>query len=587
MDRLFSEYTTLQYQNKAMRRELEAFRNGERYKKLQADYHKVVAGYIKEIERLKKELAKAHAATVTIRNIWFGECDSDWEKYQAELNKKEQKIQKLMDKNWEILKASDDKIAAIIQDYEGQLAEKDAVIHGLAAELAHAAALLGRDSTNTSTPTGQTPPWKDRHIPNSRRNTGKPKGGQRGHERHTLEKPGPEEVDEEVSHPVGDGEFCPECGCGDFTFTGECEEKYEIDIEVKVIKRLHKFWVYQCRNCGQIVRTGIDPALRAECQYGAFLQALSLSLMNTTNAAINKVPLLISGLTDGEVCPSEGYIAKLQPRAARGLKQFREDLFRLLVTRPILYWDDTVVMADKSRICLRFYGDETAAYYVAHNKKDMDGILADGILEALTEMTSVMHDHNSINYNSRFVFMNLECNAHLQRDLQKSADETGHKVLLEIKQLVSGTIRDRNDRILSGEESFGEAYIENFNKKMTELLGKAEGEAAANTSDYSGPFERALIARIIDYRENFFAWVEDFSLPTTNNLSERALRGVKTKMKVSGQFASARTADNYAAIRTYIETCRRNGINEMSALTRLCNGNPYTIEEIFSQTYQP
>ena len=122
---------------------------------------------------------------------------------------------------------------------------------------------------------------------------------------------------------------------------------------------------------------------------------------------------------------------------------------------------------------------------------------------------------------------------------------------------------------------------------MTELLGKAEGEAAANTSDYSGPFERALIARIIDYRENFFAWVEDFSLPTTNNLSERALRGVKTKMKVPGQFASAGTADNYAAIRTYIETCKRNGINEMEALKRLCRGCPYTVEEIFPQASQP
>lgn len=373
---------------------------------------------------------------------------------------------------------------------------------------------------------------------------------------------------------------------GNFRVTGEYEEKYEIDIEIKVIKRLHKFWLYRCENCGQIVRTGIAPSLRSECQYGATLQAFALSLMNTTNAAINKVPLLISGLTDGEVCPSEGYIAKLQPRAAKGLEQFREDLFRSLITRSILYWDDTVVMADKSRICLRFYGDETAAYYVAHDKKDMDGILADGILEALTEMTRVMHDHNSINYNSRFVFMNLECNAHLQRDLQKSADETGHPVLLEIKQLISATIRDRNDRILAGEEGFEEAYIENFNKKMTELLEKAEGKAAANKSVYSGAFERALIARMIKYRENFFAWVEDFSLPTTNNLSERALRGVKTKMKVSGQFASTRTADNYAAIRTYIETCRRNGINEMTALTRLCNGNPYTVEEIFSQTSQ-
>ena len=54
MVRLFSEYTTPQYQNKAMRQELEAFRNGERYKKLQTDHHKVVAGYIKEIDRLKK-----------------------------------------------------------------------------------------------------------------------------------------------------------------------------------------------------------------------------------------------------------------------------------------------------------------------------------------------------------------------------------------------------------------------------------------------------------------------------------------------------------------------------------------------------
>jgi len=78
---------------------------------------------------------------------------------------------------------------------------------------------------------------------------------------------------------------------------------------------------------------------------------------------------------------------------------------------------------------------------------------------------------------------------------------------------------------------------------------------------------------------NFFAWVEDFSMPTTNNLSGRALHGVKTKMKVPGQFASAGTADNYAAIRTYIETCRRNGINEMEALKRLCRGCPYTVEE--------
>lgn len=55
--------------------------------------------------------------------------------------------------------------------------------------------------------------------------------------------------------------------------------------------------------------------------------------------------------------------------------------------------------------------------------------------------------------------------------------------------------------------------------------------------------------------------MQDFTLPTTNNLSERSLRGIKSHMKISGQFESVESADNHAVIRTYTETCRRNGIN--------------------------
>ena len=54
-------------------------------------------------------------------------------------------------------------------------------------------------------------------------------------------------------------------------------------------------------------------------------------------------------------------------------------------------------------------------------------------------------------------------------------------------------------------------------------------------------------------------------------------------MKISGQFESVAAADNHAIIRTYIETCRRNGINEIDALKRLCVAKPYTISEIFPQ----
>ena len=72
----------------------------------------------------------------------------------------------------------------------------------------------------------------------------------------------------------------------------------------------------------------------------------------------------------------------------------------------------------------------------------------------------------------------------------------------------------------------------------------------------------------------------DFNLPFTNNLSERSLRGVKSKMKVAGQFQNITSAEYYATIRSYIETCYRNNVNGHEALVRLISGNPYTLEEI-------
>ena len=57
--------------------------------------------------------------------------------------------------------------------------------------------------------------------------------------------------------------------------------------------------------------------------------------------------------------------------------------------------------------------------------------------------------------------------------------------------------------------------------------------------------EKTLIRRILNYKDNYFAWIADFTLPTTNNLSERSLRSSKTKQKVSGQFKNIDRAMDY------------------------------------------
>lgn len=389
---------------------------------------------------------------------------------------------------------------------------------------------------------------------------------------------------ETIEHPLQDDECCPKCGLSDCTPTGESEVKYEYDIRIKVVKIRHEFFYYECNNCGTVFRSQIPPTLKEKAQYGSELQALALSLTNTVNASMNKVSMFLDGITGGELTPCEGYVAKLQVRAAKGLLQFREDLKLLLITRKIIYWDDTVIMILTERACFRFYGDETIAYYTAHAHKDMESLDDDNVLNLLTSATKTMHDHNTVNYNKKYSFENIECNQHLQRDCQKNSDNTCHKWSDDLKELISSTIKERNDAIARNESSFDESYISQFYKKVDEYLANGWSENEADPNNYGAAWERTLLNRIATYRRPYFLWVEDFSLPTTNNLSERGLRGVKSHMKISGQFESEAAADNHALIRTYIETCRRNHINEIDALKRLCTGNPYTVEEVFSSS---
>jgi hypothetical protein len=138
---------------------------------------------------------------------------------------------------------------------------------------------------------------------------------------------------------------------------------------------------------------------------------------------------------------------------------------------------------------------------------------------------------------------------------------------------------------LVSKSCFDADYIAAFNSRLDKILqhGWQEYEADKEKLEkYGAPFERALLTRVEKYRSNYFAWLEDFTLPTTNNLSERSLRPVKSKMKIAGQFEAEENAQHYAVIRSYIETCRRKGVNENKALRRLCEGNPYTVEELFS-----
>ena len=508
----------------------------------------------------------------------------DYEKLQSEnerlieknraLSKEEKRLQKI----YEIERAEVERAKARIKELEEEKREVAAQNEALKKEIARLNGILNLDGTNSGTPTSKTALNKKKVIPNSRRKTGMKKGGQVGHPKAKLKAFAEDEVTEDAIHGYGE---CPECG-GELKLLPEESCKDELDYEVVVVKRRHHYPVYECMSCGKRFRQPIPERLKEENQYGAKTQALALSLMNVGNVSMTKVRRIICGLSLGEVNPTEGYIAKVQRRAAETLGTFMQELKKACLQLDTVYWDDTVIFISAKRACLRFYGNEKLALYFAHEHKNKAGLDEDNILPLLPASVHVMHDHNIVNYNDDYSFTNIECNEHLLRDLQKVTDNLRRDWSKDMKEHIQKTIHDRNEAIRAGRKEFDAKYIDDFFGRFNQLIIQANQEHMQNESVYYYSEEAALILRMLEYKDNYFAWVCCFDLPVTNNLSERSLRGSKTHLKVSGQFLSEAYAQYYATIQSYIETCKRNGVNEMSALIRLCEGNPYTLEDILN-----
>ncbi len=160
---------------------------------------------------------------------------------------------------------------------EVEVTEKTEEIEALKKEILRLNGYLNIDGTNSGIPTSKTPISKKKVIPNSRKKTDKKIGGQAGHPKSKLKAFKDEEITRTQTHESNE---CPSCGGKEIKATDENINKDELDYEVVVIKRRHKFPVYECIGCGHKFHEPIPVGLKEENQYGSNVQALSLSLMN-------------------------------------------------------------------------------------------------------------------------------------------------------------------------------------------------------------------------------------------------------------------------------------------------------------------
>ena len=565
------ECLALQRENDKLKKALEEVNNGTYIAPEKAGNLKSINKLHQENLHLKKEVDKYKSrwqeqiqitenfrSDATLSRLELEDVIKERDEYQAKYLEAQTRLDAILDKSCD---ENEDLKAQVAALKEALLAEK---------------AKADTDGTNSGLPTSKTPVNKKKVIPNSRNKSGKKRGGQKGHTKHILSPLMDSEINDFENHPL---ESCPKCSRDNLVFIDK-KYKDEIDYEVRIIKKRHRFFIYRCQDCGKIVHSPIPLHLKEPIQYGSAIKTMILALLDLGYISINRVKKIIDGFLGNNISVSEGYICNQQKKASLGLKQFAEDVKLEAIRSHVLHWDDTVIFVNTKRACMRFYGNEHISLFKGHETKARTGIDEDGILPALGPDTVVVHDHVTMNYNDDFFFDNAECVQHLSRELKGISDITHHTWSEELRNLISKYIHERNTLITSGAEGFPENKYINVIHEVEQILKKGWKEHKESKGHYYENDEKKLLKRLDKYKENYFKWIEDIEVPPTNNLAERGLRGQKTKLKISGQYLNIKSAEYFSDIRTYIETCSKNGIDIFTALSRLTSGNPFTLNEL-------
>jgi transposase len=433
---------------------------------------------------------------------------------------------------------------------------------------------LAKDSHNSS-----KPPSSDglgRKRASLRKRSEKKPGGQAGHVGHTLVAV--ETPDEVVRHrPVA----CQHCQHPLEEVAGRVKERRQVhDLpEMRLRVWEHQVEEVACPACGQASVGHFPTEVTAPVQYGPNVQALAVYLHQG-----QLVPMARTCEVLDEVCGchlSQGTLLRWVQEASERLVATVEKIADWLSVGGVQHGDETGVRITGKLHWLHVNCTEWLTHLAWHQKRGRQAMDEIGIWPRFGGRA--MHDRWA-SYD-HYAGAHSLCGAHLVRDCTYLAEQDQQTWAAEMAEHLLAMHHAAHEWRLGGATCVPRMERDEWVTRYFEIL--VSGYAAqpppveAAASQRRGRQKQSAAKHLLDAllrrADQVLVFLDDLSLPFTNNQAERDLRMVKVQQKIAGTFRSDVGATAFCRIRSYLSTMHKQGHSMLAALAAVFAGQPLPV----------
>lgn len=469
------------------------------------------------------------------------------------------------------------KSARLAEELAGERAENSSLrekMEEVLARLGEVEGKLAKDSHNSS-----KPPSSDglgRKRASLRKKSEKKPGGQAGHRGHTLKIA--QRPDEWVSHRSAVCQSCQSPLAGVAGWVKERRQVHDLP-ELRLWVREHQIEEVCCPSCGQ-PNVGCFPAeISAPVQYGPQVRALAVYLHQG-----QLVPMARTCDVLQEVCGchlSQGTLLRWVEEASQRLAASVEQIADWLRAGRLLHGDETGIRIAGKLHWLHVNSTRWLTHLAWHRKRGRQAMDEIGIWPCFEGRA--VHDRWA-SYD-QYAQAHSLCGAHLLRDCTYLAEQEHQGWATEMTEHLldmhhaSGEWRrqgasrvprlERDEWVAHYFEILASGYDAQgppIEKEVIKRRGRQKQSAAKN-----------LLDDLLKRADQVLAFLDDLSVPFTNNLAERDLRMVKVQQKIAGTFRCDAGATSFCRIRSYLSTMRKQGHSLLVALAAVFAGQPVPI----------